>query len=304
MHFTLKQLRYFVAAAEARSITAAARRLHISQPSVSAAIADLEASLGLQLFLRHHAQGLSLTPAGQRLLVEAIGLLAHADELRQGALDLGHKAAGEISVGCFQTFAPMLMPGLLRAQRTRYPDLAVRYQETHIRGLIEGLRQGRFELALTYDLELGTDLAFEPLEDVPLHALLPETHRLARRKTVALAQLVDEPFILLSLPQSRDYFLSLFRAAGLKPQIAHETESFEMMRGLVANGHGYSIMHSRPKSDRALDGRRVIYRPIGEPARIQQLGLARLGGARQTRAAGLFADFCRGYFAQNRLAQL
>ena len=81
MQFTLKHLRYFVAAAERGSVTAAARAIHVSQPSISEAIAHLEAVFDLQLFLRHHAQGLSPTPAGRRLLLEARSLLAHADDL-------------------------------------------------------------------------------------------------------------------------------------------------------------------------------------------------------------------------------
>jgi DNA-binding transcriptional LysR family regulator len=297
MQFTLKQLRYFVACAEAGSVTAAARRLNISQPSVSAAIAELEKSLGLDLFLRHHAQGLSLTPAGRRLLVEALGLLAHAEELRQGALDLSQRPAGEIELGCFETFGPMRMPGLLRALKTRFPEIAVRVHEAHLAGLLEGLRRGRFDLALTYDLGLGPEFAFETLAEVPLYVMLPIDHRLAARKAVALADLADEPLVLLDLPQSRDHFLSVMRSRGLEPRIAHETASFEMVRGLVANGFGYSLMHSRPHSDRALDGRRLAYRPTREAVPPQKLGLARLGRARPTRAALRFVEFCREHFA-------
>lgn len=297
MQFTLKQLRYFVASAETGSVTAAARRLNISQPSVSAAIAELEKGLGLDLFLRHHAQGLSLTPPGRRLLVEAMGLLAHAEELRQGALDLSQRPAGEIEFGCFQTFGPMRMPGLLRALKARFPEIAVRVHEEHLAGLLEGLRRGRFDLALTYDLGLGPEFAFKTLAEVPLYVMLPARHRLAADSAVALADLAGEPLVLLDLPQSRDYFLSVMRGHGLEPRIAHETASFEMVRGLVANGFGYSLMHSRPQSDRALDGRRLAYRPAREPVPSQKLGLARLGRARLTRAALRFAEFCREHFA-------
>lgn len=293
MQPTLKQLRYFVAAADAGTITGAARALSISQPSVSAAIAELEASFALQLFVRHHAQGLSPTPAGRRLAIEARLLLAHAEELRQGALDLARKPAGEVAVGCFQTFAPMVMPGLLRALKARYPELAVRLREDHIEGLFEGLRHGRLELAVTYDLDLDASLEFVPCAEVPLHVLLPHGHRLAAEARVALADLVEEPLVLLGLPHSRDYFLSVFRNLGLEPRVAHETPAFEMVRGLVANGYGYSIMHSRPVSDRALDGRRLVYRPVREPARSHRLGVARLAGGRMTRAAALFVEFCR-----------
>ena len=121
MQFTLKHLRYFVAAAERGSVTAAARAIHVSQPSISEAIAHLEDVFDLQLFLRHHAQGLSPTPAGRRLLLEARSLLAHADDLEQSARGLADALAGDLDVGCFITFASLLMPGLLGAFAARFP---------------------------------------------------------------------------------------------------------------------------------------------------------------------------------------
>ena len=295
MQYTLKQLRYFAAAAEQSSVTAAARAIRVSQPSISEAIAHLEEAFDLQLFIRHHAQGLSLTPAGQRLLLEARSLLAHADDLTQHVSGLADKLAGDLEVGCFITFAPMLMPALLGAFAARFPDIRVRLHEDHTEALAAGLRGGHFDLALTYDLNLGADIAFEPLAEVPFHAVLPARHRLARRPTVSLKELAEEPLVLLGYPQSRDYFLSIFYGLGLRPRVAHQTPSFEMVRGLVANGHGYSVMHSRPVSEQALDGRRVVYRPVAEKIRPTRLGIARRRDLRARRMATAFADFCKEF---------
>jgi DNA-binding transcriptional LysR family regulator len=298
MRYTLKQLGYFVATAEAGSITAAARQLHISQPSISAAIAQLEDMFGLELFIRHHAQGLSLTPTGQRLLAEARSLLAQASDFHDGAVELAEGMAGEIDVGCFTTFAPMVIPGLLRSLRREHPEIRVRLHELHIEGLLEGLREGRFDLALTYDLNIGADMTFEPLVDVPLHVMLAADHPFAKRPAVGLGELIGEPFILLALPGSRDYFLSLFYGLGLRPQVEHESPSFEMVRGLVANGYGYSVMHSRPENDVALDGMRLAYRPVDDPLRPTRLGLLRRKDLRERRIAGLFAAHCRAWFGR------
>lgn len=295
MMFTLKQLAYFAAAAEHNSVTGAARAINVSQPSISAAIAHLERDFGLQLFVRHHAQGLSLTPAGRRLLVEARRLLGHAQELRQEALGLGQSLAGELDIGCFITFAPILMPGLLRALAAEHPTMRINLHEAHLQGLADGLRSGGLDLALTYDLILGPDLHFDVLAEVPLHVLLPADHRLARAPAVALREIVAEPLVLLGLPQSREYFLSIFYNLRLQPRVAYETPSFEMVRGLVANGYGYSVMHSRPVSDMALDGRRLVHRPVAERVRPTQLGIARLKRVRPTRRAAAFIAFCRDY---------
>jgi len=297
MRYTLKQLAYFVAAAEAGSITAAARQLHISQPSISAAIAQLETTFGLDLFVRHHAQGLSLTPTGQRLLAEARNLLAQARDFHEGAIELAGGAAGDIDVGCFVTFAPMVIPGLLRAMRLAHPEIRVRLHEHDIEGVLAGLREGRFDLALTYDLNIGADLAFEPLSAVPLHAMLAADHPQASNDRVALGNLIEEPFVLLALPGSRDYFLSLFYGLELQPNLAHESPSFEMVRGLVANGYGYSVMHSRPACDVALDGMPLVYRPVADPLRPTRLGLLRRRDLRERQIAGLFAAECRNWFA-------
>jgi DNA-binding transcriptional LysR family regulator len=302
MQYTLKQLRYFTAAAEHRSVTAAARAIRVSQPSISEAIAHLEALFDLQLFVRHHAQGLSPTPAGERFLVEARSLLAHADDLRQSALGLADELAGELDVGCFITFASLLMPGLLSALAARFPDIRVRLHEDHTEALLAALRGGRFDLALTYDLNIGPDLAFAPLAEVPFHVILPARHRFARRTAVSLRDLAGEPLVLLGLPQSRDYFLSIFYGLGLQPQVAYETPSFEMVRGLVANGHGYSVMHSRPVSEQALDGMRLVYRPVTEKVRPTRLGIVRRGDARPRRMATAFADFCKEFLMSGPMA--
>jgi DNA-binding transcriptional LysR family regulator len=298
MSFTLKQLRYFVATAETGSITEAGKRLHISQPSVSAAIAELEERFKVDLFVRHHAQGLSLTRAGARLLRDARSLLDQAEELRQSAQGLGQALEGELHVGCFQTFAPLVIPGLMRAFAAAHPAISITLHEDHVQGVLDGLRAGRFEIALTYDLSLGEDIAFSPLVDMPLHAVLARGHKLARQSEVTLAQLVEWPMVLLGLPQSRDYFLSVFATRGLRPRISQETSSFETLRGLVASGAGFAVMHSRPASRQTLDGRQVVYRPIKDRIPPQAMGLATLARIRSTRRSEAFTAVARSELAR------
>ena len=293
MNYTLKHLRYFAAAAEAGSVTGAAEASHVSQPSVSAAIAHLEDVFGIQLFVRHHAQGLSLTPAGRRLYASARDLLTHAEELAQDAAGLAEGLIGELDVGCFVTFAPYVLPGLLRVLAGEHPGIRVRPHEDDLRALPEGLRRGRYEVAIVYDLNRPQDVAFESLLTVPIHALLPADHKAASRRSVKLADLAQEPLVLLNLPESRSYFLSVFAEAGIEPNIAYETGSFEMVRGLVANGYGYALMHSTAPHHRALDGSPLVSIPLSEPLRIMEMGLARLVTSRPTRMGLAFAETCR-----------
>jgi len=290
--FSLRQLRYFVAASEALSVTAAARQLHISQPSISAALAELEAMFSVQLFVRHHAQGISLTPAGHRLLREARGLLKHAQEVMSVADEFSEGMTGPIAIGCLVTFAPILLSSLTKLFTDRYPGAKVDIIEGDQKALLAALGDGTLDCVLTYDLNIANELEFQPLVDLPPYVLLPTQHRLAQKKMINLTDLCDEPMVLLDLPLSKEYFLSLFAEARLKPNIAHLSAHGEVVRAMVANGFGYSIWNFPFKSDQALDGQRFIVRPLQKGLRHTTLGLATIGGSHTRKIVTAFSEFC------------
>jgi DNA-binding transcriptional LysR family regulator len=298
MNYTLRQLQYFVAAADHGSVAGAARALNISQPSISTAIAKLEALLGVRLLLRHHAHGVSLTPAGLPLLAEARSLLAHAVELAEHARGLGESVSGRLDVGCFVTIAPSFFPAIARGFTETHPEVDIRLHEGHQDELLSGLASGRFTVALLYDFDLAGDLDLQPLADLAPYALLPGDHPLARRRKVALAELAPLPMVLLDMPPSRDYFTSLFLKCGLKPDIRFRSPSFETVRGMVGNGVGYSLLVTRPASDLSYDGRPLACRPLADDVEPGRVVLARLSQSRPTRLVESFADYCRTYFAE------
>ncbi len=129
LRYSLRQLRYFVVTAEVLSFTAAARRLHISQPSISTALADLEVSFGVQLFIRHHASGLSLTQAGRDLLGQARNLLKIAEELQMAAKEMDGGMTGAITLGCLVSLAPPLMPRLISRFTSEHAGISFRTVE-------------------------------------------------------------------------------------------------------------------------------------------------------------------------------
>jgi len=295
--YTLRQLAYFTAAAERGSIAQAAAALHVSQPSVSAAIGKLEAQFGVQLLIRHHAHGVSPTAAGRRLLAEARSLLRHARELEEGARASGARVAGRLEVGCFVTIAAVFMPRLITGFVERHPEARIGLHEGHRDEILVSIRSGRIELALLYDVGVVEALHFELLAEFAPYALLPAGHRLASRRRVRLAELADEPFVLLDIPPSREYFPGLFRAAGLSPRIVFSSPSFEMVRGMVGRGVGYSLLVTRPHSDYTYDGSRIAARPLADAARPGRVGLAWLPSLRPTRLMQAFVDHCRETFA-------
>lgn len=292
MRFTLRQLEYFVAAGEAGSITEAARRTHGSQPTVSSAVARLEKSLGVELFVRHHAHGVTLTPAGARFLGEARSLLRQATDLERYGVDLVQGVSGPIDLGCLVTLAPVVAPRLCREFVRTHPEAHVELMEGGQDELLRALRDGRISLALTYDLQLGDEIRFEPMAMLPPLAVLPADHPLAHGADVALADLASEPLILLDLPLSREYFLSLFLAHGLEPTVARRSPNSEVIRSMVANGFGYTLVNVRPGIGRAPDGRGFTVLPLREPARPLHAGLAAMATAREPRTVEAFREHC------------
>ena len=133
------------------------------------------------------------------------------------------------------------------------------------------------------------------------YALLPWGHPLAGRTMIRLQELAQSPLVLINLPHSREYFLSLFRQAGVAPRIAHQTKSIEMVRSLVANGLGVSLLTTRPVRDWSYDGKRIACRRLRGPLIAQSVVLAYPGeqGHENLRSA-LFARIAKAAFAQQR----
>ena len=292
MRYTLRQLEYFVAAGETGSITLASERASISQPAISAAIAHLERELAAQLFVRHHAQGLSLTPAGRNLLREAKQLLRQAAALYSSTAEEG-RLRGALSVGCLVTLAPMVMPELCYSFMKAHPGTEIHQLDDHQEGLLERLRRAEIDVAVTYDLQVSTDVSFERLASLSPYVLCGASDPLHRRRTVSLELLAEQPMILLDLPISREYFLGMFRARRLEPRVFWRSPHQEVVRTMVANGYGYALFNARPRAAVALDGRRLqeVALEGEQPAAV--LGMATLAQLRPSRLSSAFAAHCR-----------
>jgi DNA-binding transcriptional LysR family regulator len=156
--------------------------------------------------------------------------------------------------------------------------------------LIEKLRRAEIDVALTYDLEIPSDLEFIPLRSLPLYAVVGSDHPLALHKTVSVKTLVDYPMVLLDLPMSRTYFLSVFERAGCTPNIVERTRDMAVMRSLVANGFGFSVANIRPHSDLSPDGRELCFIPLEGTQRPMRLGFTIPVGARSVLSVDAFIE--------------
>lgn len=303
MNASLRGLSYIVAAAECANVSEAARRLNVSQPSISAAISQFEEEFGVQIFIRRHARGVTLTPAGERVVREARMLLTHAQDFSQMVRELGEGLTGEVAVGVFPTLAIRYMPHLLGSLAELHPGIVVVLHEGDQDEILSGLAEGLIEVALSYTFAIPGEVSVERLQRLHPHAVLAADHPLAGEPTLDLAALAAEPFLLLDLPHSRDYFLRLFSAEGVQPQIAHRSRSPELLRGLVAHGRGYTLHNALPDTPFTYDGGRVAMIPLRGEREPTEVAILTSRRTRRRPAVSAFLDHVRHHFeAEGRAA--
>jgi DNA-binding transcriptional LysR family regulator len=294
--FTLRQLEYAVQIADFGSVAAAAEALHIAQPSISAALKKLEQVVGLQIFIRQHAQGLVPTAQGKIFLADARRLLSQSEELaRQTDAEFG-PMKGRLLVGSFVTLAPTYAPILISRFNALYPDVKIVFEEGVQSELLTGLRNGQHDVALMYDVDLPADVEAKEVASLKPYVLLSASHRLAQSKKISLSSLANDKLILLDIQPSRTYFLRLLEAQGVKPTIGFSSASLELVRGMVARGLGYSLLVTRPAGDQSYDGEKLSVCEISGPAERGVIAIAHLKNVRRTRVAQVFEKFCVDYF--------
>ncbi|MCD5344877.1 LysR substrate-binding domain-containing protein [Agromyces sp. H3Y2-19a] len=297
---TLVQLRYFVAAATKRSMTEASVDLHVAQSAVSTAIAQLERTLGVQLFVRQRSKGLALTEAGEQLLRDAHSLLAQVDEMADAVRGHHHDVRGTLRLACFVTLAPFVLPTLISRVEAEHPRLRIEVFEADADGTVAMLLNGSVEAAIAYDFGQLHDLSFDHLFSAPPHVILPADHPLAASERIELSALAGQDLVLLDMPHSREYFLGMLAAAGVEPQIRYSSRSYETVRSLVARGQGYSILNQVPRSPQTYDGGELRAVAIADDVAPLDVCLVRVAGVRPTARARVVATLARELFGAPR----
>lgn len=264
--FTLRQLGYLTAVADAGTIAAAAAELSVSASTLSDALADLDRIVGTPLTVRRRAHGVSLTSAGAHVVERARPLLAASREIMIGLRGEPGELVGPITIGCYPTLAPTVLPPLLHDFGEAHPrvDLHIR-EATHdqLEGRIES---GEVDVAFVYDTLVPGHPRRERLFALPAHVLLAADDPLALAETVRLEDLASRDLILLDAPPSSAHTLSLFEARGLTPRIRHRTASYEAVRTLVGRGLGYGILVQRPANPASYEGYPVAMKEISPPS--------------------------------------
>ncbi len=282
----LRHIRYFLAVAEEQNFTRAAAKLGIGQPPLSQQIRDLENEIGAALFHRV-PHGAELTEAGSAFLPEARAAIASAEKAKLAAQRATRGETGRLALGFTASSAfNTAVSGTIRRFRGQWPDVSLSLTEMNSNWLMEKLMRQEIDAAfIRPGLEDPGDVYLKRLADEPMLIALPAHHPLAKLKTVPLAALAGEPFILFP----RTVGLSLYddivrgcRDAGFELVVTQEAPQIPSVINLVAADLGVSIVPGS-LAHLKLDG--VAYRPIEGPPLVARLGLAMLK-ARRSRVVG------------------
>lgn len=295
---SLRQMQYFVATAQSGSIIIASEKIHVSSPSISAAIAHIEAELQVQLFIRQHAKGLILTNIGEKVMQECLLILNQSTNLYALAAEFSGSIRGPLRLGCFSAFSPMIYAEIIHGFTNLYKKVDLDLCEDDQQVLLNRLIRNELDVVLTYDLNIDHDVVnFESLAVLPPHVLVSEAHPLAKNSAVTLEELANHPMVLLDMPYSSDYFISLFRQHKLNPQVEHSSKHVDVVRAMVANNLGYTILNVRPKNNYSLDGKRLVRIRLAGEHRPMQIGLATAKNAHLNTVSQAFISRCRAFLS-------
>lgn len=209
-----------------------------------------------------------------------------------------NERAEQLTLGVFHTFAPYVVPEILERLTASGHKIELKLLEGDQRTIVDGLKSGEIDLALLYDLNLNEEFEVERLAALYPYVLLAEHDPLAEKSSLSLAELSTHPLILLDAPPSGDYFLSLFREKKLNPEVRLRSTSFEMVRGIVGRGLGYSLLATKPASNMSYDGRALTTRALQDETPPSHIALARRPAEKTSGAADSFAAECREFFRE------
>ncbi|WP_091735581.1 hydrogen peroxide-inducible genes activator [Phenylobacterium immobile] len=261
---TIRQLQYLKVLAEAGSFGKAALAAHVTQPTLSAGIQELERTLGAPVVERARS-GVILTPVGQEALRRATTILNEAEELVEAAKNVAQPLAGRFRLGVIPTIAPFLLPRVLPLLREQFPKLRLFLREDLTTRLISALRAGQLDaalIALPFDT---SGLQYAHVAHDELMAALPADNRLAAQATATPSELEREGLILLEDGHClREHALA---ACGLRPPRASDEESFAAtslptLVQMVGSGLGVSFLPKMAVDAGLADTAHIAIRPI------------------------------------------
>ncbi|VVE80500.1 LysR substrate-binding domain-containing protein [Pandoraea sputorum] len=283
----ITQLRSFHAVARHGSVTRAAQALHVSQPTMTTQIRALEETYGVELFYRH-GRGLTLTPTGKALYSVSLRIFSDEAEALSLLKEHGGLRTGELRLGAV---GPHHAMEIVAAFQPRFPGIRISVRPGNSEEMIESLLAYRTDVAVLARYHDDARLHAVPYRTHPVVLLVPRTHRFARRRSVKLTDLADEPMLMREPGSTTRHALEVaMQEAGVVPSVAMEIGSREAIREAVILGLGIAAVSAREHTP----DERLATVAIGD-ARVETTTVVVcLAERRASRAIAAFLDVVAG----------
>ena len=291
---TFRHIRYFIATARSGQVSLAARELNISQSAITTAIKQLEEIVGCELFQRN-ARGLSLTNNGMIFLRHAERVFSALNEAVHAPRSTLSAVEGNLRIAMTYTVAGYFLPPFLERFGRNYPNISIQPTEASRADIESGLVAGEYDIAvmLTSNITDQENLAYEILLRSIRRLWLASGHHLFARKQISLNDLINEPYVMLTVDEAANTAQRYWNEAGVRPNMLMKTSSVEAVRSMVASGMGITILSDMVYRPWSLEGQRVEAVSLVTPVPSMDVGLAWAFNRELSPAAKTFAEFMR-----------
>lgn len=260
---TLRQLRYFVAAAQTGQFSMAATDEHVSQSAITNAVLALESALGTRLFERL-PQGVELTPDGQDFYHHARHVLDSVHDAMHKPRFRSHDLHGTVRIAASYVMLGYFLPELFARFRASYPDVDIDLRDVDRPAIEEAVLNDEVDLGVTIlsNVERISRFGHQVLMRSRRQLWVAPTHPLAQLRTPSLKDIAQHPYILLTVDEGEQSTLRYWAKKRMTPNIAFRTSSMEALRGLVAYGFGVTVLSDMVFRPWSLEGKRIEARPV------------------------------------------
>jgi LysR family transcriptional regulator, transcription activator of glutamate synthase operon len=291
----LRQIQYFMEVAKREHVTDAAVALHVAQSAVSRQIVNLEAELGVDLFIRE-GRNVKLTPIGRVFLDHMEQAMKVIDNAKREVEEFLDPKKGIVRIGFPSSLAPYTLPTVISAFRENYPEVQFQLKQGSYHDLTDHVVKGEIDMALLGPLPKSEKVEGHILFTENIVALLPKDHVLAKEKGLKLSQLQSDSFILF--PKGyilRDIIVNACQQIGFSPKVSFEGEDIDSIKGLVSAGLGVTLIPEITLVDSL--PRATVMIPVIEPKVTRAVGVIVPRDRQLTPTERIFYQFLKDFFA-------
>lgn len=289
---TLRQLRYFVAAAQTGQFSMAAANEHVSQSAITNAVLALESGLDTRLFERL-PHGVVLTPDGQDFYNHARRVLDAARDAVHKPPFRAHDMRGTVRIAATYTLLGYFLPELLARFRATYPFVDFDLQDRERPDIEKAVLNGEVEIGvvLLSNVERLSRFGSQVLNRSRRQLWVAPSHPLAQIDAPSLKDIAAHPYILITVDEAEQSTLRYWKKKSAKPNIAFRTSSMEALRGLVAHGFGVTVLSDMVFRPWSLEGKRIEARPVLDAIPHMEAGMIWQKGAQMSGPATALQQF-------------